>query len=78
MLLTITTLKAQEKTNDSVFPKHIIKIHPLDAISGGIGLNYERVLAQQEIYVTLKSIYDRSKERMCREWFIFDNNSIFL
>ena len=43
-LLTITTLKAQEKTNDSVFPKNVIKIHPLDAISGGIGLNYERVL----------------------------------
>ena len=43
-LLTIVSLSAQEKHKESVFPKHIVKFHPLDALVGGIAVGYERVI----------------------------------
>ena len=47
-LLSFVALNAQEHaqpTNTAdISPKHIIKIHPIDALGGGIGLGYERAL----------------------------------
>ncbi len=49
-LLTIVSLNAQETVNDNekeeitFMPKHIIKIFPLSALVGEIGIGYERVI----------------------------------
>ncbi len=49
-LLAVISLNAQEKINDSnkkqleFRPKNIVKLHPLVALAGVIGIDYERVI----------------------------------
>ncbi|MEW7292102.1 DUF3575 domain-containing protein [Aquimarina sp. 2304DJ70-9] len=48
VLLTIVSINAQEVVNEkekiTFMPKHIIKVFPLNALNGEIGIGYERVI----------------------------------
>ncbi len=65
-LLMIVSLSAQEtkkeKQQTDFKPKNIIKIHPIDALGGAIGIGYERVI-KPKTSLEIELFQDFSKRR---------------